>query len=410
MIYVIDNNVEFVGGAKNTCIYNLNSGKLYSIDSLFRSQIEQLLNAQGQGINEDLSTVKELLIKEKILVDLNNLSPKRAVTDSHLNAISFAWIEITQNCNLRCLHCYEESSAERKSSQMNFSDFKIAIQRHKEYQIRNIQLIGGEPLSHPEILQIIDYCSIKFDYIEIFTNGTLINDILLEKIKQSKIRLAFSIYAENARLHDSVTQVAGSFDKSYRNLQKAIALGIECRVASVEMINVPQFSFSSIGVEHRNDLPRITGKANLQLFIRDMVRRKLITKKTFSTPIDANSIYQNMNSHNCFRSKLYIDVDLNVFPCVMERRFLHGNIRNNKLADEIDPSIIRINKDMIDGCQYCEFRYACFDCRPDANGNSRNAKPWFCTYNPQLGVWYNEDDFIDELLFQYERGEKNGTI
>jgi hypothetical protein len=56
--------------------------------------------------------------------------------------------------------------------------------------------------------------------------------------------------------------------------------------------------------------------------------------------------------------------------------------------------VIRLNKDKIDVCCGCEFRYLCFDCRPDASGLSANmlSKPWNCTYLPAEGQWSNNEE------------------
>ena len=80
----------------------------------------------------------------------------------------------------------------------------------------------------------------------------------------------------------------------------------------------------------------------------------------------------------------------------MERRFSHGQVcRNNSF--HLKEEIMKLGKDHIDICCNCEYRYACFDCRPDAVSSDIYAKPWNCTYNPLSGIWEEEDDFIKKL-------------
>ena len=117
-----------------------------------------------------------------------------------------------------------------------------------------------------------------------------------------------------------------------------------------------------------------------------------------SYKISANLIKKCISGHNCFSRRLYFSVDSDVFPCVMERRFLHGNIKGKKISAIIDSDILDLNKDKIDECKECEFRYCCFDCRPDSNGNDKYSKPWYCTYQPDRGVWEKDiDTFISKL-------------
>ncbi len=97
--------------------------------------------------------------------------------------------------------------------------------------------------------------------------------------------------------------------------------------------------------------------------------------------------------HNCFSYKLYIDSKLNIYPCVMERRISYGNLKNANLKQLLQKNIETVNftKDNIDSCKECEFRYCCFDCRPDSLLNDFHAKPWYCTYNPKKGEWNERD-------------------
>lgn len=56
-----------------------------------------------------------------------------------------------------------------------------------------------------------------------------------------------------------------------------------------------------------------------------------------------------------------------------------------------------MNKDFINGCADCEYRYTCFDCRPNTLSGNIAEQPWYCTYNPESGKWQDVDLFIDTL-------------
>lgn len=109
-----------------------------------------------------------------------------------------------------------------------------------------------------------------------------------------------------------------------------------------------------------------------------------------------------VSGHNCFSRRLYFSVDSQVYPCVMERRISHGNIQEKKLSDLIDERIRFFNKDKIKICNQCEFRYCCFDCRPDAFSNNVDSKPWYCTYDPLTGEWADPDDFAESILNSFK--------
>ena len=46
----------------------------------------------------------------------------------------------------------------------------------------------------------------------------------------------------------------------------------------------------------------------------------------------------------------------------------------------------------------CEFRYACYDCRPDRISDSLYAKPYYCTYDVSKGEWIDKYKFIDKFF------------
>lgn len=396
-MYCLQNNVEIIPGAKKYCIYDLNTKKMYSLDADAIEILNCILTNEEQTSDALRTEVGQYLINVGIVVDDDNLLPKIAVPTYKFD-IRFAWIEITQNCNLICRHCYEGSSRRTRKPEMSFDDFTFIIDELEKYGVGGIQLVGGEPLVHSRIREMIDYVAGKFSYIEIYTNGTLLTEELLNQIADYGITVALSYYSEDAKLHDSVTCINGSFALTHKNIQRALDKGIPVRLASVEMKDVPRFDLTSFNVPFRTDLPRLTGRADLSLYSRDMLRRKLITKETFARPINMDAFYKSKVLHNCFGERLYIDCELNLYPCAMERRITYGNVSGSKLDALLHDSIATLTKDKIQGCKDCEYRYACYDCRCDANGAPIDAKPWYCTYDQNSGTWANPETFIDALL------------
>lgn len=85
---------------------------------------------------------------------------------------------LTRNCNLKCNYCYEGKQIE---SRMSFETAKKTIDYIKP---KNITLFGGEPLLETDLLlQILEYATPKSIQCGIITNGTLITNQMLEKLK-----------------------------------------------------------------------------------------------------------------------------------------------------------------------------------------------------------------------------------
>jgi radical SAM protein with 4Fe4S-binding SPASM domain len=400
--------VFIVNGQKKHCIYDLNTCKLFSINEMTLNQINLFVSEGFNYLclkNEQLKLFDSLIrqnIIQKSKRDLNNKGALINVYDKTF--IDFAWIEVIQHCNLECLHCYESSTINKKS-EMSINFFELAINQLVENNVSKIQLIGGEPfLLGPKLEIMMAYVKDKFDFVEIFTNGTLINTHWVNILKNNNINnIALSIYSYIEGEHDKVTKQKGSFKKTVNNLRLLNDNMISTRIACIKMNNV------SIGekTDHlfsldKFDNVRLTGRGTLGLYNKELIQNKLITKETFTRPLDKQFVLNNFNNHNCFSNRIYIDVDLNVYPCVMERRKTHGNLRDTPLSQVIDLSISRCNKDKIETCKVCEYRYACFDCRPDSLGREFHEKPWYCTYNPFKGEWEDCESAIYELIGKEE--------
>ena len=151
-------------------------------------------------------------------------------------------------------------------------------------------------------------------------------------------------------------------------------------------------------LENRPDIVRMSGRGRLDLLDAALLREKLITANTFRRPLDPSRVADAVSGNPCFSRKVCIAADQNVYPCIMERRLRHGNLRNGSLTSILSATVMQMNKDSVSGCRDCEFRYACPDCRPDSLSQKPEAKPYYCTYDEQHAEWMNPDAKIAALL------------
>ena len=402
-MWYLNKNVYLVNGYKNGAIYDLNSKKLFSISSEAKELLNKVLNNDISQLTQTEENFLNSMCKQGILT--------REYTEYHVitelkekNEIEFAWIEVTTKCNLKCVHCYDESSC-NQTKVMSYTKFCKVIDELEHFGIRKIQIIGGEPFILGEtLIKYLKYIEGKFDYVEIFTNGTLINDEWLEYLKSNDINIALSVYSYIENEHDKITKSSGSWKKTNKTIQKLKDYGIKYKVKNVLMSNLDiGDKYNELYVlSKKRDIVRIVGRANIGLLSKDLLKRKLITKKSMMIPLDEKFIRKTISGHNCFSRRLYISADMELYPCVMERRLSHGNLSKNNLDNLIDENLLTFNKDKIDGCKDCEYRYNCFDCRPDSYNSGVKSKPWYCTYNPKLGMWENEDKFIENIFNDYK--------
>jgi len=397
MIYEINKNVLLVFGSKKSIIYDLRD-KYVKLIWNNQSNTKNLLNyIKNQKDNEFINELKRLnFLNEKLIKKKNITNPN--ILDT--NMFHSVLIEVTNKCNFSCIHCYG-SFKPNNSTEMSIEDIKIIIKNlYKFNNLKNIRIIGGEPfvIKKEKLIQILKLIREHFPKIglEIYTNGYYINKSWINILKKLNIKLALSIYSDNPIIHDEVTNHKNSFNKLIKNLSLLENNNIKYRISYIKMninksLNIDKLrNLYNLRIRHfKSDIIRISGRSERKFLDEELLKEKSITLKVFKNlKLESKKVLHRMYYHNCFSNKIYISSNLDILPCPMEKRKIYGNLRKSPLlsilTDNFD--IITLTKDKIETCQNCEFRYACFDCRPDSIGNFYS-KPYYCKYNPEKGKW-----------------------
>lgn len=115
----------------------------------------------------------------------------------------------------------------------------------------------------------------------------------------------------------------------------------------------------------------------------------IIDKYALSIP-SIQGYMENKLFNSCLNRKISVDENGNICNCP-SMKSKYGNIMAVKLTEVVGRKHFRkvwsINKDMIDTCRDCEFRYICSDCRAYTENGTLMSKPAKCGYNPYTGVW-----------------------
>lgn len=112
--------------------------------------------------------------------------------------------------------------------------------------------------------------------------------------------------------------------------------------------------------------------------------------------INRSFYIEALNYNSCLHKKISIDYEGNIKNCPsMVKNF--GNIKQTSLRKALLNNDFKeywdVNKDEIEVCKDCEFRYVCTDCRAytekgeDNLGTINLSKPLKCGYDPYTGVW-----------------------
>lgn len=115
-------------------------------------------------------------------------------------------IEPTNFCNVRCVSCSVIRSR-RDKGYMNFSLFKKIIDDAAANNIRRIHLyLHGEPMLHPQIIDMIKYIKENNIGFHLTTNGMLFDEKISNAILHSGVNSAdhiiFSILGYSKKMHE----------------------------------------------------------------------------------------------------------------------------------------------------------------------------------------------------------------
>ena len=410
MEILLGNGNYFVEGKKNAAIYCLNTNKVFLINESGKEAIKRF--AKKESLSDKQKIFIENLISEKLIVkDEVDTDFKLEKPDYKIN---FAWLELTDNCNLRCVHCYGAFGCPKlkQSSSMTDKDWFNVINQLYDEGCREIQLIGGEPFCYAHYDKILEYLSKKgFKRITMFTNATLISEKNIEDLKKYKVNIRFSLYGYDSNSHEKITQIKGSFDNTVKAIKLLNENGIRASVAIILM------------KENENDIDKIKKFVEEDLKIRyngyDVIRPscvndnldhritnyELLNKRYYTTPEFSITKEQFISNHfynSCFNNKLAVTTTGDIIPCIFARDFVIGNIKEKTLK-ELKNNLLEVwgvNKNKIESCKDCEYKYACSDCRPlsiGINGGKYSKYPR-CCYDPEEGIWKDIKEITKEIV------------
>lgn len=157
---------------------------------------------------------------------------------NHLNKktdFGFQW-HITDRCNLRCTHCYQEDYS--GSNEFGLDGLKqiadeIIGTLSKWDKRGDIAITGGEPLLKDEMFPLIHYLESadEISSLDILSNGTLINESIVEQIRDlKKVRcVQISLEGASPESNDGI-RGKGTFEKAVASIRLLRNSGIDVNI------------------------------------------------------------------------------------------------------------------------------------------------------------------------------------
>lgn len=282
-------------------------------------------------------------------------TPRIDINDYLLKHLSIA---ITSKCNLNCSYCYKSINEKQALVLDKKIIFKFIDNILKYYpnKIKTIQLIGGEPLIHPDINEIIEYILDKKILVRISTNGTLsiLQDYKFKDIVNNpnvEFRISLDSYIEE---ENDFYRGKGSFKKIIKNISFLTKCKCKLSIKSVltknnidsleqmllflKNLNIKSFAFTPIynlGNSESNYYDNTVSHTQVLYKICDIFNRD----KTLLSMIKPNIIKHTLdliyikNPYILNKMYLYINFDGNIYPQdqLTFPEFSLGNINDTSL-------------------------------------------------------------------------------
>lgn len=129
----------------------------------------------------------------------------------------FASIELTQNCNFSCNHCY---CADKQSKNLQLEDYMNIIDKLHSTGCLFLNFTGGEIFTNKHFKEIYRYAKNKGFIIDLLTNASLLKDEHIELFKELPPNsIAITIYGTNEEDYLKFTGSRKNFHKTMKALE-----------------------------------------------------------------------------------------------------------------------------------------------------------------------------------------------
>lgn len=257
-------------------------------------------------------------------------------------------LDLTYRCNERCVHCYLDH---RDHGEMTTAEIKGLLDEMAAAGVFFLTISGGEIFMRKDFFEILEHAHARTFCIKLKTNGIMIRKAEAARIRDLGVEsVQISIYSHRPEIHDAITEVPGSLQRSIAAIRLLVEQGIHVVMANVLMIhNARDYAgvkalAAELGAEFIID-PTITpmmdgDRSILSLNIDEAALREVFhneglagnVEELCATPQGLDE--DDLNSLPCSagHTACYVSPYGDVYPCV-QFPLPSGNVRRTKFLD-----------------------------------------------------------------------------
>jgi len=322
----------------------------------------------------------------------------------------------TQLCNLKCRHCYQNSSAQRPDGELTLSEKLRVVDELASNGVPFLAIAGGEPLTSKDLEPVLAHASRRGLHLTLATNGTLLTPERVQRLIDCGVKyLEVSIDSPDPAEHDRFRGVPGAWERAIQGIRNSVAAGMRTGLATTfTRATVDKFDrivqlakdLGCATFSHFNFIPVGRGEQCVQYDLtpeqRELLLEKLVAVlqsgeiNVISTaPQFGRSCVMHLPGDGIFsighagtgagrktmvlaryvggcgagRCYCCVEPDGRVTPCVYMPTVVVGDLRRQSLSEIWDCETFRIladREDRGDHCAVCDLRVFCGGCRARA--------------------------------------------
>ena len=267
------------------------------------------------------------------------------------------YVEITNYCNLNCSFCSVDSLPKKE---MSLDEFKIVLDKIRDYTDSIYLHVKGEPLLHNNLDDILNLCDLYKIKVNITTNGTLL-------LRKKEILLKHEIRQINVSLH-SENKMSDYFETVFNTCDElSKKTTIVYRIWTLPSLDLNKISTIIVEkiIHHYKLSTEIVDKIKKDKNIKIRDNIYLDKDYEFVWPNESEEISSDVGY--CLGTKTHIAILSNgdIVPCCLDSSALIklGNIFENNMNEIINSSEFtkisngfKERKIINDVCKKCNYR------------------------------------------------------
>ncbi len=174
------------------------------------------------------------MLNNSVLHDRNREQELNKQAETLIGPITIS-LDVTNKCNLRCRHCYNNSGDRFIRQELTDKQMVSIVEEVAEFKPMSFCICGGEPLLRTKLVfQIIKILkSNGSTTVNMVSNGILLTEDIGKELNDSGLDgFQISLDGHTKELHEIIRGI-GSYERAIRGIEILISTGLNWSVASI---------------------------------------------------------------------------------------------------------------------------------------------------------------------------------